>query len=172
MKKKVGAILLGLFISAILGNNSFSQDEAGVMKRYDFSSPKASFESYKKAMQEKDLEGAMIHRWELGGNQMSPGMKFKDVVAQCENEPECREDWFKGMNELWTEKGVLKITEVDFVKELKRTHIVDNPKIQATICEIIVGRKSDGMQATVMVYNLDGTEEWWILNYPGGPSGE
>ncbi len=168
MKKKVGIILLGLFISAILGSNSFGQDEAEVMKRYDFSSPKTSFESYKKAIQEKDFEGFMIHGWEIG-NRDNPVMKFKDALAMYESNPEYKERSFEEINRLYTAKGNLKITEVDFVRESERKHITDNPeKVPVTICKIIIERKSDGMQATIMAYNFDGTREWWIFNYPGG----
>ena len=180
IRKKAGIILLGLFISAILWSNSFSQDEARVMKRYDYSSPKASFESLKKAIRENDIEGILIHDWQgykLAEGSAVYGMSFEDTLAttpfKSEITPEERdylrkrgqsEEAYKQMRYqmfdlIWPDG---KITELNFVKESERQHVREG-SLGVTRCDIILERKSDGEQFEAMAFNYDGTNEWWIL---------
>jgi len=171
IRKKAGIILLGLFISAILWSNSFSQDEARVMKRYDYSSPKASFESLKKAIEEKDIEGILIHYWQ--SNKLFEGTSaykksFEDFLIYI-SENMSKEAIIMAHNELRPVGPSLKVTELDFVREKEREHDKE-AGIDITTCWITLERKSDGKQfdSLVLAYNYDGTNEWWITPSPLG----
>jgi hypothetical protein len=180
MNKKTISVLLGIFISLTFFAHAFAQKEKEVMMRYDYSSPKASFESLKKAIRENDIEGILIHDWQgykLAEGSAVYGMSFEDTLAttpfKSEITPEERdylrkrgqsEEAYKQMRYqmfdlIWPDG---KITELNFVKESERQHVKEG-SLEVTRCVIILERKSDGEQFEAMAFNYDGTNEWWIL---------
>ena len=180
MNKKTISVLLGIFMGLMFFTYAFAQKEKEVMKRYDYSSPKASFESLKKAIRENDIEGILIHDWQgykLAEGSAVYGMSFEDTLAttpfKSEITPEERdylrkrgqsEEAYKQMRYqmfdlIWPDG---KITELNFVKESERQHVKEG-SLGVTRCDIILERKSDGEQFEAMAFNYDGTNEWWIL---------
>lgn len=164
--KKTIAILGGIFITLAFLALAFGQKELEVMKRYDYSSPKASFESLKKAIKEKDIEGVLIYQWrqlERIGFLSEYAMSFEDFVTHT-TERMSKEG--VSILDSFNPSSSLKITDFDFVKEEKREY-QKNPVlgIGATTCEIILERKGDGTQARGVAINFDGTNEWWISRF-------
>jgi len=165
--KKIYVILLGLFLFAIWGKSSFAQDEAKVMRRYDFSSPKASFESLKKAIKDKDLEGVLIHNWNIGKILSSNKNIFENfeefynkMKTQYPNDSiiESIEEWYSSNGE-W-----VKLTETEFLKQEE----IYSGEHDTTYTHVIAQRTRDGKQIKLVVVNKNGTKEWWIFIYPGG----
>jgi hypothetical protein len=166
MHKKNLSVLLGVFISLLFFTYALAQKELEVMKRYDYSSPKASFESLKKAIKEKDTEGVLIYQWQLferTGFLSDYGMSFEDFVTHT-TERISKEG--VSILDSFNPSSSLKITELDFVKEGKREYR-ENPDsaIGATTCEIILERKSDGTQVRGEAINFDRTNEWWFIGF-------
>ena len=64
MKNTILVSVLLIFVIAI----AFAGTEEQVMQKYDYSSPKASWDSLQQAIQNKDLEGVVIHQWQLMKN--------------------------------------------------------------------------------------------------------
>jgi superfamily I DNA/RNA helicase len=179
MNKKTISVLLGIFMGLMFFTYAFAQKEKEVMKRYDYSSPKASFESLKKAIKEKDIEGVLIHQWQmvkLAEDTPAYGMSFEDFVTFTTQEAS------KGImppkvmilylsNELEpANPGRLRITDLDFVKEKDREHDAKAYGVGVTRCWLILERKSDGEQfsSEACAENYDGTNEWWIMLSPSG----
>ncbi len=177
MNKKSVSVLLGVFIGLLFFAHALAQKEKEVMRRYDYSSPKASFESLKKAIKEEDIEGVLIHDWQmmkLAEETPAYGMSFEDFLAYT------TEGMSKGMmppkvmilylhNELVpAEPGSLRVTDLDFVKERNREHDAEAYGVGVTTCWLILERKSDGTQEKGLAHNYDGTNEWWIAMFPHG----
>ena len=173
MSKKSVSVLLGIFIGLVFFAPAFAQKEKEVMKRYDYSSPKASFESLKKAIKEKDIEGILIHNWQM--NKLAEdtpvyGMNFEDFFAYA-TEKMPKETFLYLSDELQPAMPhTLRVTELDFVKEEKREHDAKLYGGVVTTCWIILERKTDGKQFTdlALAHNYDGTNEWWITMFSLG----
>lgn len=180
MNKKSVSVLLGVFIGLLFFAHALAQKEKEVMKRYDYSSPKASFESLKKAIKEQNMEGILIHQWQmtkLAEETPVYGMSFEDFLVYF-TESMSKEGMIMPpkeailylFNELrpYDPSNPLKVTELDFVKEEKREHDAKLYGGVVTTCWIILERKSDGTQEKGLAHNYDGTNEWWIALFPSG----
>jgi hypothetical protein len=137
-----------------------------VIRFYDLSSPQASFESYKKAIEKQDFPGIIIHEW-LGCSQAKGciwyGMSLADAAAKA------KMYWSEHVSQIWADDVIADVRTFDFEKEMDRTHIAEGNAKGVTHCKVILERKNDGKRAYGFVYNIDGTKEWWFLI---GHSGE
>ncbi len=170
MRQKI-CILVSLGFIIILSSLShvFAQKEENVMKRYDYSSPKASYESLKKAIKNEDFEGVYIHMWQFGKVLSNTAqITFEESLRKIQNSKKCSvkdvEEWYSSNGE-W-----IKFTETEFLEESKKQHgnNIEGTNTGATYCFITAQRKSDGKQIQLQTINIDGTKEWWIFIYPGG----
>ena len=158
-------ILLWLSAFILLSNSGIlAQTETEVMNRYDYSSPEASFESYKQAIKNKDAAGIAIHLWQAykaNPDVNLPAADFTDFAAQSE----------AAVNNLGFEKAFApftkinwgakryNITDLDFIQEKDRIYDKD---AKITSCFIILADKNSGELVTADLWNLDGTKEWWL----------
>lgn len=173
MKQKI-CILVSLGFIIILSSLShvFAQKEKEVMKRYDYSSPKASYESLKKAIESKDIEGFWIHTWQIGrvltteATYQTTFEKYLQKIKKTIKRP-INEEWYS-LNSSDNNKAVwIKFTETEFMKESEREHM-EQDNVGGTSCVITAQRKNDVKQIELPAINIDGTKEWWISIYPGG----
>lgn len=144
-------------------NRSFGETEEDVMKRYDYSSPRASYESFKKALKDNDFYGMYIHQWQ-GAKLMLPNeaskISFQDSAEGSGDKTALMKfsnNWYSGNGREW-----IKFTDTEFLKEEQREHDKGT-----TECTLTAERKSDGKQIKVVTFNVDGTNHWWILVFTG-----
>ena len=168
MRKK-GVIALAMIFAVMLFFVSASGgNENAVIARYDFSSPRASFESLKKATRDKDIEGIFIHQWQCykrAEGSAYYGMSFEDMIQEMKKRWP-GEDIAMGMDQMWID-GYVKLADVVFVRESGRSHTQAGSS-GTTACTIMLKHAPSGKQDTAMALNYDGTNEWWVsLTYAG-----
>jgi hypothetical protein len=161
-RRIVKYFILVVIIILFSVNRGFGETEEEVMKRYDFSSPRASYESFKKALQANDFYGVCIHHWwdiKLMLPDQVSQMSFQEFASQTDKTSimEFSNKWYSSNGGKW-----IKLTETEFLKELEREHSKGS-----TGCGIIVQRKSEGNETKVATFNLDGTSEWWVIVFTG-----
>lgn len=170
MDKKRLTILLAIFIVSVFFTKAFGQAEKEVMKRYDYSSPRASYESLKKAIMGKDFEGVYIHTWQTGRalSLEEFQVSFEEALQNVKNQTahvstdviESLEVWYS------ISGGWIKLSETDFLKESERER-AEEGDTKSPFCFITAQRQSDRKQIELEAINIDGTSEWWIYVYPG-----
>ena len=171
MKKKSVTIVLVTKFFALFLSMAFGQKETEVVKRYDYSSPAASFASLKKAIEQKDMEGILIHDWQAaqaGEENPASKMTFENYLADAKNYlSKYIGDFFRDANMICSpgsEGNYANITDFNFLKETER-HV--DEQTGRTICEMVLEHKSEKVQIEIEAVNYKGTPYWWMDFYRG-----
>ena len=168
MRKKGLSVLAMIYAVMLSFVPASGGSESAVIARYDLSSPQASFESLKKATQDKDIEGIFIHQWQSykrAEGSAYYGMSFDDMIAEMKRRWP-GEDIAMGMDQMWMD-GYVKLADVVFVREAGRSRTQAGGS-GITTCTIMLEHAPSGKQDTAMALNYDGSNEWWIsLAYAG-----
>lgn len=128
---------------------------------YSYSTPEAAFNSFQKAIQEKDLKTALV-----GLSHLVTGPKAKTADADAAlpllvEEYRNRKNFSLEALDSGAVEGGFKITEAKFVREVSRKHVVeDNGSF--TLCRILVKWPPSGEQTHLEIYNFDGADRWWF----------
>lgn len=159
MGKKISLGFFIFFMLCMFISRGFCQKENEVLRRYDFSSPEASFNSYKKAILNRDFEGFMIHFWQATKDiPGSPhqGISFEELLDRLAKDSTFSLDSI-GARQIYADRGYTKIDDFECVKVEK----MPDSTGKILMCTLFLERKSDGNKAQAMAYNF-GDGKWWI----------
>ena len=165
MKTMFVACFTGIVALACVSCRSIDSKTTAVLRRYDFSSPRGSFNSFQRAIRDRDLDGMILPMWQIcrRWNKTEWYRKgFQEVVGVLVQGMADQPDPWRDVDSHVA--GGLKLTEAHFIREVERKQDEGAAGYddRVTVCRILIGWPERGKAAEIYALNFENTENWWV----------